>query len=123
MSAAHASSRGPSEGHARDDRPSADDQVIERLTSTIRALCALGADEIGAPNAARLRDDCADALRLELDCPQQSLTPAERKALSALSDALEAASPPDILGDAARRAGSAIGVVESARPVERRRTS
>ena len=97
--------------------------MIEKLTSTIRALCALGADEIGATDAARLRDDCADALRLELDCPQQSLTPAERDALSALSDALQAASPPDVLRDAARRAGSAIGVVESARPVERRRTS
>ncbi len=88
--------------------------MIERLTSSIRQMCALSAPELGASEADGLRGDCADALRLELDCPQQSLTPAQREALSRLSDALEGGAPPDAVLEAAGRAGSAIGVVEPA---------
>ncbi len=37
--------------------------------------------------------ECADAIRLELDCPQQDLTADQRELLSALGDLLDAASP------------------------------
>lgn len=63
--------------------------MIERLTASLRQLGALDDDELASPRYAGLRGDCADALRLELDCPQQSLTPAQRIALTRLSDALE----------------------------------
>ena len=40
--------------------------------------------------------ECADALRLELDCPQQELTPRERASLRALDDALANGSVEDV---------------------------
>ena len=67
--------------------------MIERLTTSLRQLAALDDEELASPRCAGLRGDCADALRLELDCPQQSLTPAQRIALTRLSDALEAEAP------------------------------
>ena len=84
--------------------------MIERLISTIRQLSVLSPAELEAETSEKLRGDCADAVRLELDCPQQSLTPPQRAALSRLSDALEAGSPPVALLAAARSAGAAIGV-------------
>ena len=76
--------------------------MIERLTAGLRQLGNLGAEEIASPRYAQLRGDCADALRLELDCPQQSLTPAQRYALTRLSDALEAGGASDELVAAVR---------------------
>lgn len=65
--------------------------MIERLVTGLRQLAALAPAELDTGVGTRLRGDCADALRLELDCPQQSLTPLQRSALSRLSDALEQA--------------------------------
>jgi hypothetical protein len=55
--------------------------MIERLAAGVR--------ELAHSRGARLRGDCADAVRLELDCPQQMLTAAQRVALCELSDVLE----------------------------------
>ena len=64
--------------------------MIERLVTSLCQLASLDDDELASPRHAGLRGDCADALRLELDCPQQALTPTQRIALTRLSDALEA---------------------------------
>jgi hypothetical protein len=37
----------------------------------------------------RIAADCADAIRLELDCPQQELTSDQREVLSALGDVID----------------------------------
>ncbi len=63
--------------------------MIERFVTTLRALAALPAPEPGDPAGRRLAADCADALRLELDCPQQDFTPLQRARLRALSEMLE----------------------------------
>jgi hypothetical protein len=63
--------------------------MIERLVTSLRALAGAPAAELATDATARARGDCADALRLELDCPQQTLTPPQRAALSRLSDALD----------------------------------
>ena len=83
--------------------------MIERLTSGLRNLAVLSLAELASAESARLRGDCADALRLELDCPQQSLTAAQRIALVRLSDALEGEGPATELFDAVRRASRALG--------------
>ena len=64
--------------------------MIERLARSIRALSALAPDELTSPAGADARANCADALRLELDCMQQSLSTHERAILTRLSDELEA---------------------------------
>ncbi len=84
--------------------------MIERFTATLRQLAALADGELASPRYAGLRGDCADALRLELDCPQQSLTPAQRIALTRLSDALEGAEPSEGLARAVREASRALDV-------------
>jgi hypothetical protein len=68
--------------------------MIERLVTTLRALADLPADANAADDVDRLAADCADAVRLELDCPQQEFTAAQRRSLVALGDALE--SPHDL---------------------------
>jgi hypothetical protein len=78
--------------------------MIERLTASLRQLGALQDEELVSPRHAGLRGDCADALRLELDCPQQSLTPAQRAALTRLSDVLEADAPAPTTRAAVREA-------------------
>jgi hypothetical protein len=82
--------------------------VIERLTSSLRDLASRSAADLASERTARLRGDCADAVRLELDCPQQSLTAAQRAALMRLSDALEGAAPAHALLGALRDASAAI---------------
>lgn len=84
--------------------------MIERLTTSLRRLVALDDEALASPRYAGLRGDCADALRLELDCPQQSLTPAQRLALTRLSDALEAGGAPDGLAQAVRGASRALEI-------------
>ena len=85
--------------------------MIERLVTTLRALAALPQSELGGPAGRRLAADCADALRLELDCPQQDLTPAQRASLRSLSDVLEGGQPaaPDV-ARAAAAACAALGL-------------
>lgn len=68
--------------------------MIARLTDSLRALSTLTEQELAAPRSERLRGDCADALRLELDCPQQTLTAPQRSSLRRLSDLLEEPAPP-----------------------------
>lgn len=83
--------------------------MIERLRTSLRALSTLTPTELMAPATERLRGDCADALRLELDCPQQALTPSQRSALSHLNSLLEEpAALPDVLASAVRGAWRAI---------------
>ena len=83
--------------------------MIERLVTTLRALAALPGDATATDDVDRLAADCADALRLELDCLQQELTGGQRRTLIALGDALE--SPHDVdrlrvaAGAACRRLG------------------
>jgi FixJ family two-component response regulator len=64
--------------------------VIERLARSLRELSVLTPDELASASRTRERADCADAVRLELDCMQKSLTTRERDVLSRLSDDLEA---------------------------------
>jgi hypothetical protein len=84
--------------------------MIERLVATLRQLAALDDGELASPRHAGVRGDCADALRLELDCPQQSLTPAQRIALTRLSDALEADAPAATTGAAVRAAITSLAL-------------
>ncbi len=85
--------------------------MIERLTTGLRRLASLPLRAHGDVADARLLGDCADAVRLELDCPQQALTTPQRLALSRLSDLLER---PDVqaaeLISAARRTCQALGL-------------
>jgi hypothetical protein len=57
--------------------------------TTLQALSALSPGGLETSDAKRVAEDCADALRLELDCPQQELTPAQRRILVRLSELLE----------------------------------
>jgi hypothetical protein len=81
--------------------------VIERLATSVRQLAKLEELELDTEAGEQLRGDCADAVRLELDCPQQSLTSSQRSALSRLSDVLEAPGASSIEIIAAARAADA----------------
>jgi hypothetical protein len=75
----------------------------------LRTLATLSPAELVSPSHERLRADCADALRLELDCPQQSLTPSQRAELSHLSELLdESSARSDALASAVQRAWRTI---------------
>lgn len=92
-------------------RDAAAGTVIERLASTLDALArSSGAEDAGM--LARLHADCADAVRLELDCMQQSLTPTQRAALARLDDVLE--SPARDPAEAARLARAALAALDLA---------
>jgi hypothetical protein len=83
--------------------------VIHRLVTSLRALAALPLDAPAADPS--LVADGADAVRLELDCPQQDLTPAQRASLRRLGEALEdGGTPAADLGRAAREACAALGI-------------
>lgn len=80
--------------------------MIHRLVTTVSVLAAADA----APDR-RLVADCADAVRLELDCPQMDLTPAQRATLHRLGDALEDADArPAAVAVAARETCAALGI-------------
>jgi hypothetical protein len=78
--------------------------MIQRFVATLPAVAALAPGELGSERTRRLIADAADAVRLELDCPQQSLTPREREVLHALGDLLEAEPAAPELPEAAGRA-------------------
>ena len=63
--------------------------MIERLRTSLFALHALTPRELVEHEHEHLRGDCADALRLELDCPQQTLTNAQREPLARLRELLD----------------------------------
>lgn len=66
--------------------------------------------ELSDGNGQALAGDCADALRLELDCPQQEFTSAQRATLRALDDALATDSAAETIR-AAAKACVALGIV------------
>ena len=78
-------------------------EVIERLQASLRALANESASGPDEARDERLRDDCADALRLALDCMQQELTRPQREALSLLYFMLEDS---EVQHGAVRRAAS-----------------
>lgn len=83
--------------------------MIERLRTSLDTMRLLPGEDLASPACAALRGDCADALRLELDCPQQSLSPSQRARLAALDALLEGTHPaPAALERAVRDAWSAI---------------
>jgi hypothetical protein len=85
--------------------------VIDQLAKTLSALAGSSAEALAHPDALVLRGDCADAVRLALDCMQEEHTPAQRMALERLSDLLEEGNAsPHLLTDAARRAQEALAL-------------
>ena len=83
--------------------------MIERLQVTLRALAGAPRDDPAA--FARLCDDCADALRLALDCMQQELARPQRDALALLNAMLDDPSPdPAAVRVAARDACDSLGI-------------
>ena len=81
--------------------------MIERLTTNLDALARLAPAELATEHGSRIAADCADAIRLELDCPQQELTANQRELLAALGDQLESSSGDAVvvrMASAARRA-------------------
>jgi hypothetical protein len=86
--------------------------MIQRLVTTLRALAAIDPDQLPLREGRRLAADCADALRLELDCPQQDLTAEQRRALGELDGLLESAdtADPRAVVAAARAACEAVGL-------------
>ena len=63
--------------------------MIERLHACLRALSQLSPEDFGAAGSESLRRDCADALRLELDCRQLERGESAREVVGRLSDLLE----------------------------------
>jgi hypothetical protein len=84
--------------------------MIQRLVTTLRALADLPAGANATDDVDRLAADCADALRLELDCPQQELTAGQRRSLVALGGALESPHDVDRLRVAAGAAYRTLGI-------------
>jgi hypothetical protein len=81
--------------------------VIERLTRALDWLAGSSAAEL---HDARALANCADAVRLALDCMQQELSGDQREVLSALSDQLEESDvAPAVLIRAAQRARTLLG--------------
>jgi hypothetical protein len=86
--------------------------MIERLAVTLRAMAGRAPEALAGADAARLLADCADAVRLELDCPQQALTSEQRSSLKQLGDLLEDADlVPHRVSAAAARTCAALGLV------------
>jgi hypothetical protein len=85
--------------------------VIDQLAKTLSILASAPPEELAHPDAAAMLGDCADAVRLGLDCMQQELTPSQRATLERLSDLLEEGdASPHLLADAARRAREALAL-------------
>ena len=80
--------------------------MIERLLTSLRALGQLPVGELESPALEPLRRDCADALRLELDCRQLELGVSEREVLEHLLDLLESPEPRAMELERAVRAAS-----------------
>jgi len=55
--------------------------MIERLTTNLDALARMSPAELATERGRRVAADCADAIRLELDCPQHDLTSDQRELL------------------------------------------
>lgn len=85
--------------------------MIQRLVSALDELTMLDVPGLRVSDRKRLFGDCADAVRLELDCPQQTLTGPQRSALADLGDRLESGmNDPAEIASAARRASEVLGL-------------
>jgi hypothetical protein len=85
--------------------------MIERLITTLSSIATRSPTELAGPDSELLLADCADAVRLEVDCPQQDLTPEQRSALEHLGDVLgDFPVAPDRISAAATRACAALGL-------------
>ena len=83
--------------------------MIERLTRNLDILARSSVAELASDQGRRVVADCADAIRLELDCPQQELDASQRELLTALGDRLEDGGEPAGIRALARRVRSALG--------------
>lgn len=81
--------------------------MIERLRTTLPLLAVMSDAERVSATGRQVLGDCADALRLELDCPQQELTMTQRDALRRLSELVES----DAVDGAALRAAARASCV------------
>ena len=77
--------------------------MIERLTRNLDILARSSVAELASDQGRRVVADCADAIRLELDCPQQELDASQRELLTALGDRLEDGGEPAGIRALARR--------------------
>ena len=84
--------------------------MIERLTTNLDALARMSPAELATERGSRVAADCADAIRLELDCPQQDLTSDQREMLSALGDLLDTSPRHDAVVRLASAACRALSV-------------
>jgi hypothetical protein len=85
--------------------------MIERLVTSLQMLVRADAEQIEGLVEGPIGRDCADALRLELDCPQEALSPEQRAILSRLSHLLEeGGAPAPVIAAVARGAGNALGI-------------
>ena len=84
--------------------------MIERLTTNLRALAHLSPAELASEDGRRVAGDCADAIRLELDCPQQELTTDQRGLLVTLGDLLETPAAGTAVRDMAAAVRRALGI-------------
>ena len=82
--------------------------MIERLTTSLDALARSSPSELTSERGRRVAADCADAVRLELDCPQQELTPRQRDLLSALGDLLDERGDATAIHDLVTKARAAL---------------
>jgi hypothetical protein len=76
--------------------------MIDRFVTTVRALASVSPSQLGERDGRELVAGCADALRLELDCPQQDFTAGQRASLQALDEALAGGSAEDVRSAAAK---------------------
>lgn len=90
--------------------------MIERFVLTLRTLAKLPSNELRTAEGRRLAADCADAVRLVLDCPQHELTGHQRRALRALGDLLEDNDIPEDELRAAVLAARAVAGLDAPRP-------
>ncbi|MFL5613959.1 MAG: hypothetical protein ACJ796_09900 [Gemmatimonadaceae bacterium] len=86
--------------------------MIDRFVTTVRALASVSPSQLGERDGRELVADCADALRLELDCPQQDFTAGQRASLRALDAALAGGSAEDVRSAAAETC-AALGIMTS----------
>ena len=84
--------------------------MIERLTISLDVLARMSPAELATERGSRVAADCGDAIRLELDCPQQELTPDQRELLSALGDLLDSSRRDEAVVRLASAACWALGV-------------
>jgi hypothetical protein len=84
--------------------------MIERLTTNLDALARMSPGELATERGSGVAADCADAIRLELDCPQQDLTSDQRELLSALGDLLDTSRRDEAVVRLASAACGALGI-------------